>query len=105
MPGAFLQELARRARHPQLSLEGARAMISQDTVGFEPADRLAKDPESVGKRFWAKFKRVAARLPFAEDFPSAVYCAFDSKPPPHVQARLLGAIAYFSLPVDFIQDM
>ena len=67
-------------------------MISQHTVGFDPADRLAKDPESVRKRFWAKFKRVAARLPFAEDLLSAYYCAFDSQTPRHVQAALLGAI-------------
>ena len=80
-------------------------MISQHTVGFDPADRLAKDPESVRKRFWAKFKRVAARLPFAEDLLSAYYCAFDRQTPRHVQAALLGAIAYFILPFDFIPHM
>ena len=80
-------------------------MISEHAAGFEPADRLAKDPESVRKRFWAKFKRVAARLPFAEDLLSAYCCAFDSQTPRHVQAALLGAIAYFILPFDFIPDM
>jgi len=80
-------------------------MISEHSVGFEPADRLAKDRESVRKRFWGKFKRVAARLPFAEDILSAYYCAFDRETPRHVQAALLGAIAYFILPFDFIPDM
>ncbi len=80
-------------------------MISEHAVGLAPADRLAKDPENVRKRFWTKFKRVAARLPFAEDLLSAYYCAFDSKTPRHVQAALLGAIAYFILPFDFIPDM
>ena len=80
-------------------------MASEHTVGFEPADRLAKDQESVRKRFWGKFKRVAARLPFAEDLLSAYYCAFDRQTPRHVQAALLGAIAYFILPFDFIPDM
>jgi uncharacterized membrane protein YkvA (DUF1232 family) len=80
-------------------------MISQHTTGFGPADRLAKDRESVRKRFWAKFKRVAARLPFAEDLLSAYYCAFDRQTPRHVQVALLGAIAYFILPFDFIPDM
>jgi uncharacterized membrane protein YkvA (DUF1232 family) len=80
-------------------------MISEHSVGFEPADRLAKDHESVRKRFWGKFKRVAARLPFAEDLLSAYYCAFDLKTPRHVQVALLGAIAYFILPFDFIPDM
>ena len=80
-------------------------MVTEHTVGFEPADRLARDHESVRKRFWGKFKRVAARLPFAEDLLSAYYCAFDRQTPRHVQAALLGAIAYFILPFDFIPDM
>ncbi len=80
-------------------------MTSEQTVGFEPADRLAKDPEGVRRRFRSKFKRVAARLPFAEDLLSAYYCAFDRQTPRHVQAALLGAIAYFVLPFDFIPDM
>ena len=80
-------------------------MVSEHAAGFEQADRLAKDPESVRKRFWVKFQRVAARLPFAEDLLSAYYCAFDRQTPRHVQAALLGAIAYFILPFDFIPDM
>jgi uncharacterized membrane protein YkvA (DUF1232 family) len=80
-------------------------MISEHSVGFEPADRLAQDSESVRRRFWAKFKQVAARLPFAEDLLSAYYCAFDRQTPRHVQAALLGALAYFILPFDFVPDM
>ena len=80
-------------------------MISGHTVGFEPADELAKDPESVRRRFWIKFKRVMSKLPFAEDLLSAYYCAFDKETPRHVQAALLGAIAYFVLPFYFIPDM
>ena len=80
-------------------------MTSEQTIGFEPADRLAQDRESVRRRFWAKFKRVAASLPFAEDLLSAYYCAFDRQTPCHVQAALLGALAYFILPFDFIPDM
>ena len=80
-------------------------MMSEHTVGFEPADELAKDRESVRRRFWIKFKRVVAKLPFAEDLLSAYYCAFDKETPRHVQAALLGAIAYFILPFDFIPDM
>ena len=80
-------------------------MISEHTAGFEPADELAKDRESVRRRFWIKLKRVVAKLPFAEDLLSAYYCAFDKETPRHVQAALLGAIAYFILPFDFIPDM
>jgi uncharacterized membrane protein YkvA (DUF1232 family) len=80
-------------------------MIYEHTVGFGPAEELAKDRDSVRRRFWIKFKRVAAKLPFAEDLLSAFYCAFDKETPRHVQAALLGAIAYFILPFDFIPDM
>src|SRR6266478_5145187 len=78
---------------------------SEHTVGFEPADRLAQDGESVRRRFWIKFKRVVAKLPFAEDLLAAYYCAFDRETPRHVQLALLGAIAYFILPFDFVPDM
>lgn len=79
-------------------------MVSQYSVGFEPADRLAEDRESLRRRFWLKLKRVVAKLPFAEDLLAAYYCAFDKETPRHVQAALLGAIAYFILPFDFIPD-
>jgi uncharacterized membrane protein YkvA (DUF1232 family) len=80
-------------------------MATEHTMGFEPADRLEKDRESVRKRFWVKFKRVVTKLPFAEDLLAAYYCAFDKQTPRHVQATLLGALAYFILPFDFIPDM
>ena len=80
-------------------------MASEHSVGFEPADRLAQDQESVRRRFWHKLKRLAVRLPFAEDLLAAYYCAFDRETPRHVQAALLGAIAYFVLPFDFVPDM
>ncbi len=81
-------------------------MASSDhTVGFEPADRLAQDRESVRRRFWIKFKQVVAQLPFAEDLLAAYYCAFDKQTPRHVQGALLSALAYFVLPFDFVPDM
>ena len=42
-------------------------MASEHTMGFEPADRLAQDRDSVRRRFWITFKQVVAHLPFAED--------------------------------------
>jgi len=81
-------------------------MASSDrTASFDPADRLAQDRESVRRRFWIKFKQVVAQLPFAEDLLAAYYCAFDKETPRHVQAALLGTVAYFILPFDFIPDM
>jgi uncharacterized membrane protein YkvA (DUF1232 family) len=80
-------------------------MATDYSAGFEAADRLAKDRDTLRKRFWLKLKQVAAKLPFLEDVLAAYYCAFDKETPRHVQAALLGAIAYFILPFDFIPDM
>ena len=79
-------------------------MAAEHSVGFEPADRLAEDREGVRRRFWRKLKRVVAHLPFAEDLLAAYYCAFDRDTPRHVQLSLLGALAYFVLPFDFVPD-
>jgi uncharacterized membrane protein YkvA (DUF1232 family) len=86
-------------------LRGNLGMASEHSAGFEPADELAKDRENVRRRFWIKLKRIAAQLPFAEDLLAAYYCAFDKQTPRHVQVALLGAIAYFILPFDFIPDV
>jgi len=78
---------------------------SEHSVGFEPADRLAQDPDDLRRRFWRKLKRLAVKLPFAEDLLAAYYCAFDRATPRHVQVALLGALAYFVLPFDFVADI
>jgi uncharacterized membrane protein YkvA (DUF1232 family) len=78
---------------------------SEHSVGFDPADRLAQDRDDVRRRLKSKFKQVVAKLPFAEDLLAAFYCAFDRQTPRHVQASLLGAIAYFVLPFDFMPDV
>ena len=78
---------------------------SEHTVGFEPADRLAQDRDSVRRRFWIKLKRVVAKLPFAEDLLTAYYCAFDRGTPLAVKTSLVGALAYFVLPADVIPDV
>src|ERR1700757_2667154 len=80
-------------------------MATDYSAGFESADRLAQERVSLRRQFWFKLKKVAAKLPFVEDLLAAYYCAFDKETPRHVQVALLGAIAYFILPFDFIPDM
>jgi uncharacterized membrane protein YkvA (DUF1232 family) len=75
-----------------------------DLLGRSAAD-LARDAEMVRRRFWAKAKRFAAQLPFAEDLVTAYYCAFDRATPLQVKAALVGALAYFILPYDVMPDM
>ena len=74
---------------------------------FSPADadRFARDEETVRRGFWRKARRLAARLPFAEDLLAAYYCAFDRDTPLQVKAALIGALAYFVLPFDVMPDV
>ncbi len=64
----------------------------------------ARAAERVLRDFWGKAKRVAARLPFAEDLIAAYYCALDKATPLQVKAALVGALAYFVLPIDLRPD-
>jgi len=63
------------------------------------------DDSALRRNFWRKLRRVAASIPFAEDLLAAYYCAFDRNTPLQVKATLVGAIAYFVLPVDAIPDV
>jgi uncharacterized membrane protein YkvA (DUF1232 family) len=63
------------------------------------------DEERVRRDFWPKVKRVAAKLPFAEDLLAAYYAAFDRATPLQVKVSLLGALAYFVLPTDAMPDI
>src|SRR6266545_8382542 len=85
-------------------------MVSEHTTSWEDvlsrsAAEFARDAEDVRRQFWAKAKRFAAGLPFAEDLVTAYYCAFDHATPLQVKAALVGALAYFVLPFDGIPDV
>lgn len=68
------------------------------------ADKFARDSARVERGFWPKIRRLAARVPFLNDLVAAYYCALDPKSPFQVRAVLMGALAYFVLPVDVIPD-
>jgi len=68
-------------------------------------ENARRDEARVRRGFWPKAKRVAAKLPFAEDLLAAYYAAFDRETPLQVKAALLGALAYFVLPVDAMPDI
>jgi uncharacterized membrane protein YkvA (DUF1232 family) len=82
-------------------------MSFENTASWRPSDdaSMARDEARVRNGFWRKARRVAAGLPFAEDLLAAYYCAFDRNTPVQVKAALVGALAYFVLPFDFIPDM
>ena len=85
----------------------ARSRTASWTDGLDAKSaRRAKRDEAVVRRgFWSKLRRVAAGLPFAPDLLTAYYCAFDRDTPLQVKVSLLGALAYFVLPFDFMPDV
>lgn len=64
----------------------------------------ARDAATVRAGFVNKIKSVARRVPFAEDAVAAWFCARDPATPFKVRATLVGALAYFVLPVDAVPD-
>ena len=74
-------------------------------AAFWRQDKSESGDEALRRKFWRKLRGVIARIPFAEDLLAAYYCAFDRATPLHVKATLVGAIAYFILPMDAIPDV
>jgi uncharacterized membrane protein YkvA (DUF1232 family) len=59
----------------------------------------------VREGFWPKMGRVAARIPFAGQVVSVYYAARDPQTPLAAKGIMMGALAYFVLPVDAIPDV
>jgi uncharacterized membrane protein YkvA (DUF1232 family) len=72
---------------------------------MEAIRQETRDEEGLKRRFWDKLKRVAGKIPFAEDLVAAFFCAMDPATPSRVKLILLGAIAYFVFPTDAITDL
>jgi len=81
------------------------AAWDQSGADESAARRATEDEARVRHDFWRKLRRVAGKLPFAEDLVAAYYCAFDYGTPMQVKAALLGALAYFVLPFDVVPDV
>ena len=65
---------------------------------------MAGDEATVERGFWRKLRGAGARIPFAAEALSAFYAARDPQTPTRVRAVLLGALAYFVMPIDLIPD-
>ncbi len=72
---------------------------------MEAMREATRDEAGFKGRFWEKFKRVASKIPFAEDLVAAYFCATDPSTPSRVKLILIGAIAYFVFPTDAIADL
>ena len=64
-----------------------------------------RDEARFGSEFLGRLKRVAKRIPFAEDLLAAWFCARDPVTPRRVRLTLLAALGYFVLPVDALPDI
>ena len=87
----------------------AQALIANHICGImifaQSAFGPDKEESAFRDQFWRKVRRVAASIPFAEDLLTAYYCAFDRATPLPVKASLVGALAYFIMPIDAIPDV
>ena len=64
-----------------------------------------RDEARFGSEFLGRLKRVAKRIPFAEDLLAAWFCARDPATPRRVRLTLLAALGYFVLPIDALPDI
>jgi uncharacterized membrane protein YkvA (DUF1232 family) len=65
---------------------------------------LTPDEIQVRRSFWDKVRRTIGRVGFLEEAIAAFYCATDARTPAWVKATLVGALAYFILPIDGVPD-
>lgn len=81
---------------PKAPLDPSRAMV--------PAVARVNE-RRVARGFWPKIRRVAARIPFADDALSVWFCARDPETPVRAKALMMAGLAYFVLPTDAIPDV
>jgi uncharacterized membrane protein YkvA (DUF1232 family) len=72
---------------------------------MEAIRAATRDEARLRQDFWAKLRRVARHIPFAEDLLAAYFCAVDPATPRRVKLILLGAVAYFVFPTDALPDL
>ena len=84
------------AARPEDALDPSRALV--------PAVQKVNEVR-VNKGFWPKIRRTAARIPFADQALSVWFAARDPQTPAAAKGIMLGALAYFVLPVDAIPDI
>ena len=87
---------AKPAFDPAAELDPAKALV--------PATVRVNEIR-VRDGFWPKFRKVAAKVPFARDLLAVWYSARDDQTPIRTKGVMLAALAYFVLPTDMIPDI
>jgi uncharacterized membrane protein YkvA (DUF1232 family) len=80
---------------PKVALDPSRALV--------PAV-VRLNSQVVRRGFWPKIRRLAGRLPFAEDVVALWFSARDKETPTATKAMLMAALAYFVVPTDVLPD-
>ena len=75
----------------------------KEIAPYDP-ETYAEDRGEVESGFWAKVRKTLGRVPFLEEAVGAYFCAVDPDTPLQVKAIIMGALAYFVIPVDMIPD-
>ena len=85
--------------------------MAQDRTGtgfskseMQAMRRAVRDESGVLAEFWARIKTLGRKLPFAENIVAAAYCASDPLTPARVKLLIVGALAYFVMPIDAVPD-
>ncbi|MEM6711980.1 MAG: YkvA family protein [Pseudomonadota bacterium] len=78
--------------------------LDGDILDDEEQTSFDEDEAKVRRDFWVTVRKAAGSVPFMEDVVAAYYCALDRQTPTRVRGTLLGALAYFVLPLDGIPD-
>lgn len=66
--------------------------------------RATRDENRVLSEAFALLRRIARKLPFAEDAMALYYCAIDPMTETRVKLVVVAALAYFVFPLDIISD-
>ncbi len=61
--------------------------------------------QRVARGFWPKIRKVASKIPFADDVLSIWFCARDPATPRAAKAMMMAGLAYFVMPADAIPDV
>jgi uncharacterized membrane protein YkvA (DUF1232 family) len=86
----------------------AKPMTPEDAL--DPSRALAPSVQRVNEMrvrrgFWPKIRRTASRIPFAGQALSVWFAARDPETPIAAKGIMMGALAYFVLPIDAIPDI
>ena len=58
----------------------------------------------IRKRFWPTVRKALRAIPFMDEVVAAYYAMLDPRTPRGAQLTLIGALAYFVMPIDMFPD-